>query len=297
MNLATTLAREQSAFLGRNRRDWNGHLESIRTFLGEGLRAGHGPALILGAGSGLEVPWALAPAGSTGWDADPWSRVRTCLRHRRWPAWVFQDLTGGMAQLAATAYRATKQPWSGRTIHPERAARRCAGLLDSLNPEPAALRAWIRQQRPGLILAANVMGQFGVLAQRIVEDAFAPASAWVADPELPDPLETALAAWTQRAVRAFLAALADSGAELWLVHDRGVVFGQEPVALGPVTDSWLRQLQAPGPLEITDPLCGVDVLAAFPGRELDRLQRWLWPVAPGQLHVMEALRVAGCNRE
>ena len=293
MGLASLLAREQRAYLGRDRSLWGPHLEGTRAFLGEGLASARDGLVILGAGSGLEIPWALAPRGATGWDADPWSRMRTLARHRVWAPWEFQDLTGGMAELADTAARAARQPWSGRTRATRTAARRLAGLIRSLDPAAAPLAAWLRRHRPGTVVVANVMGQFGVLAQRSVEKAFGPASPWVADPEDPggDPLDEAVRGWTARAVSAFLAVLAESGADLWLVHDRGVLFGSAPVALGPLREPWTAQLQADRELEAEDPLCGVDVLAAFPGRERERHQRWLWPVAAGQTHVMEALRV------
>jgi hypothetical protein len=291
-SLARDLAAEQRAFLGRNRARWAEHLAQMRGFLGEGLRAaGSAPVLILGAGSGLEVPWRLAPASAVGWDGDPWSRLRTLLRHGRWAPWVFQDLTGGLDQLAALAWRTARQPWSGRIRAGAASTRRLAGLIRSLDPQPGPLRAWILRHHPGTILAANVMGQFGVGAQRTVERAFAGRQPWAADPEEPDPLEEALQGWTARAVRAWLAALLESGADLWLAHDRGVIFGTTPVALGPMADDWVAQLRAEGPLEASDPLCGVDLAAECRGRTLSLHRRWIWPVAPGQTHIMEALRV------
>ena len=291
--LAKDLAAEQRAFLGRNRDRWDPHLAFCRAFLGEGLLAADpsAPVLILGAGSGLEVPWRLAPGSAVGWDADPWSRLRTWLRHRRFPPWVFSDLTGGLGPLAALAWRTARQPWSGRIRATGQATRRLAGLLTSLEPSPEPLRAGIRQHRPGTILAANVMGQFGVVAQRIVERAFQGRPPWVPDPDLPDPLDEAIQAWTARAVRAFMAALLDSGAGLWLLHDRGIIFGSTPVSLGPLVPDWVAQLRAAGPLEVSDPLCGVDIVSEIKDRALARHQRWLWPVAPGQTHVMEAMRI------
>ena len=288
--LGPVLWREQWAYLGRDRRQWGPHLDRIRAFLGEGLAQARGPALILGAGSGLEIPWSLAPPGTVGWDADPWSRLRTFLRHRVWAPWVFQDLTGAMADLAATARRTARQPWSDRVRATRTASRRLAGLIASLDPAAAPLDAWLQAYRPGTILAANLMGQFGVLANRTVTRAFAGQSPWEADGE-DDPLEAALHTWTARAVAAFLGALGRSGADLWLVHDRGVLFGEARVSLGPLREPWTAQLEAAVPLEADDPLCGVDVVRSFPGRTLERHERWLWPVAPGQTHVMEALRV------
>ncbi|MGA2080911.1 MAG: hypothetical protein ABSH53_09935 [Holophaga sp.] len=317
-SLAADLAAEQRAFLGRDRAAWAGHLDRVRAFLGEGLQAAdpRAPVLVLGAGSGLEVPWRLAPASAVGWDGDPWSRVRTLLRHWRWAPWVFQDLTGGMEPLAALAWRTERQPWSG-LIRANRAAWcRLAGLMDSLDPRPDPLRAWIRERRPGTILSANVMGQFGMVAHRLVDRAFGGHQPWpgeprrggpptrepyrggppvreshLPDPEDPDPVDQALQGWTARAVRAFLGALLESGADLWLVHDRAVVFGDAPVDLGPMEAAWTAQLRAPGPVEAMDLLGGSDPTEAFAGRTLTRHERWLWLVAPGQNHVMEAIRV------
>jgi len=291
--LARDLAAEQRAFLGRDRARWAGHLERARAFLGEGLRAAdpQAPVLILGAGSGLEVPWRLAPASAVGWDGDPWSRLRTLLRHGRLPPWVFQDLTGGLEPLAALAWRTARQPWSGRIRATRGASRRLAGLAAGLDPRPGPLRAWIREHRPGTILAANVMGQFGVVAQRVVERAFAGRTPWTSDPDLPDPLEEALRAWTAKAVRAFLGALLDSGADLWLLHDRAVLFGNAPATLGPMEKEWTAQLRSDSVLEASDPLCGVELLDESGSRTVSHHLRWIWPVAPGQTHVMEAMRI------
>lgn len=292
--LSRGLRKEQRAFLGRDRVAWGEHLDRVRAFLGEGLQSADParPVLILGAGSGLEVPWALAPPRTTGWDADPWSRARTFLRHRRWAPWVFEDLTGGFAALSALALRAVAEPWSGRLRDRQAAARRLAGLLPSLVPEPAALRAWIASHRPAAILAANVMGQFGAVADRMVEAAFGKSSPWEEDPERPDPLAEALEAWTRRAVEAFLAVLAESEAALWLIHDRGVVFGSAPLELGPWADPWTGQLRGGRDgLEVSDPLGGLDVQAflSVAGRDLRRRDRWLWPLSRDQRHVVEAL--------
>lgn len=293
--LSRLLRREQRAFLARNRAGWDAHLAKVRAFLGEGLQAADPsrPVLVLGAGSGLEVPWALAPASTVGWDADPWSRLRTLLRHRRWAPWVVADATGAMVDLEATVRRAVMEPWSKRRRDPDLAARRLAGLLPSLHPRPAGLAQWIGIHRPGAILAANLMGQFGVLAESLVEAAFAPASPWVADPERPDPLAEALEAWTSRAVTAFLEALAASGAELWLVHDRAVVFSGGRLALGDWADPWTRQVvPEAGALEARDALAGVDVSAVLArnGMALLHVERWLWDLAPGQRHLVEAVR-------
>lgn len=291
--LSRLLRREQFAFLTRDHSAWGEHLAKVRAFLGDGLQAADParPVLILGAGSGLEVPWALAPARTTGWDADPWSRAWTALRHRRLAPWVFEDLTGGLAELEATARRAIAEPWSGHRRDPETAARRLAGLLPFLNPRPEALRAWIAVHQPATILVANVMGQFGVVGERLVEAAFG-LSPWESDPDRHDPLAEALEAWTQRTVQAFLSALEDSGASLWLVHDRAVVFSGGPLGLGAWEDRWERHLRGgEGAIEASDALAGVDVLAtlASSGRHPVRKERWLWPVAEGQRHLIEAL--------
>ncbi|MBI1751559.1 MAG: hypothetical protein HY014_16880 [Acidobacteria bacterium] len=298
-SLSRLLRREQFAFLARDRSVWREHLDKTRAFMGEGLQAADPsrPVLILGAGSGLEVPWALAPPRTTGWDADPWSRLWTAARHRRFPLWVFEDLTGGLDDLERTARRAIAEPWSGHRRDAETAAKRLAGLLPFLRPNPEALRAWIAAHRPGTILAANVMGQFGAVAERVVEAAFGLAP-WDPDPERRDPLMEAMEAWTRRAVLGFLAALQESGADLWLVHDRAVVFNDGPLQLSPWKDGWTDQVAAAGgAIEASDALAGVDVPAALAGsgRVPVRKERWLWPVAAGQRHLIEAL--AFCRKE
>ena len=295
--LPRLLRREQAAFLLRDGRAWGDHLNRVRAFLGEGLRAADParPVLILGAGSGLEVPWELAPHRTTGWDADPWSRVWTLLRHQRWPRWVFEDLTGGFTDLEVAARRAIAEPWSGRRRHLELGARRLTGLLPFLQPDPAPLRAWIALHRPGTILVANVMGQFSVVAERLVEAALG-GNPWRSDPEQADPLAEALEAWTRKALTAFLAVLRESGADLWLVHDRAVLWGGRPLVLGPWEEVWSSQLQTNGaPLEASDALAGVDVPALLAGGslELTQKERWIWPLAPGQRHLVEALALLG----
>jgi hypothetical protein len=292
--LASLLRREQVAFLARDHASWVEHLDRIRGFLGEGLQAADParPLLILGAGSGLEVPWALAPPHTTGWDADPWSRLWTLARHRRWAPWVFADATGALVELDATARRAVQEPWSGRRRGREAAAQRLAGLLPSLHPDPAPLRDWIAAHQPGTILAANLMGQFGVVAQRLVEARFG-GPPWEEDPERADPLAEALEAWTRRTIEAFLGLLRDSGADLWLVHDRAVVFSGGPLQLGPWERDWTRQLQSDEVLEASDPLGGLDVAALLEEAAILRRERWLWPVAPGQRHLAEALAFRG----
>jgi len=183
------------------------------------------------------------------------------------------------------------EPWSNRRRDPETAARRLAGLLPSLHPDPEPLRAWIAAHRPGTILCANVMGQFGVVAQRVVEGAFGHAP-WDPDPERTDPLAEAVEAWTRRAITAFLGELGASGADLWLVHDRAVVFSEGPLRVGPWSDAWTHQVGSDGPmLEAADALAGVEVLALLGGDrwEVIRQARWLWPLAAGQRHLVEAL--------
>lgn len=288
--LPRLLAREQQAFLARDRADWEEHLQRVRAFLGTGLRGGDS-ALILGAGSGLELPWEVAPPRSTGWDADPWSRLRTALRHRRWPEWCFGDLTGGLAELEATARRCVAQSWSGKRRDPRAAALRLAGLLPSLRPEPLILRNWISAHRPEAILSANVMGQFGPVARRLVETLFAPFEPWQADPELPDPLFDALEGWVRRAIEAHLAVLDASDAELWLVYDRALLPTEQPLRLDATwTEAWAAQLRSEGPrLEAGDPLVGLDPLWQFPSRPRLHAERWLWPLGPEQLHLVEAV--------
>ena len=298
MDLKGLLAREQRAYLGRNRRGWEDHLVRARTFFGEGLRQADPDrvVLILGAGTGLEVPWSQAPPLTTGWDADPWSRLGTALRHRRWPPWVFEDFTGGFPELETTLQRCLTLPGSLQRRPANRAAQRLAGLLPSLRPDAEPLRAWIAEHRPGTVLVANVLGQLGSVADRLVESAFRPALPWTLDPDQADPLAEALEGWTARALRAVCEALRESGAALWLLHDRAVIHGAARVDLGPLEDSWMGQLRSPAALEVDDPLPGLDALAFF--REHPRLafDRWLWPVGEGQLHLMEALALGPSAR-
>jgi len=293
--LSRLLRREQFAFLARDRSAWGDHLDRVRAFLGEGLQSADParPVLILGAGSGLEVPWALAPPDTTGWDGDPWSRSWTALRHHRWPSWVFEDLTGGMSELETTTRRAVVEPWSGHRRALEVAKTRLTGLLPSLVPDAGALRAWVGAHRPGTILVANVMGQFGVVAEKVVETVFG-GPPWNSDPEREEPLAEALAAWTARAIEAVLRVLYESGADLWLVHDRAVVFGNGSLDLGPWEEAWTRQLRADGPvLEASDALAGVDPSSFMLGNEMNLIgrDRWIWPLAPGQRHLIEALAI------
>jgi len=231
----------------------------------------------------------LAPPDTTGWDVDPWSRCWTALRHRRWAPWVFEDLTGGLQGLEDLAARALAEPWSGRRRPPGQAAQRLAGLLPSLDPEPAALRAWIAARRPGTILSANVMGQLGVVAEHLLEARFG-GPPWNPDPEEADPLAEAVEAWTAKVLAAHLAVLGASGAELWLVYDRAVLFTEAPLRLGGWASPWTRQVQGAEGVEASDPLAGLDVAStlAGTGRTPCRQERWLWPVGPEQQHVVEA---------
>jgi len=289
--LQRLLAREQGAFLARQRPEWAEHLSRVREFLQAGLeRADPGKkTLILGAGSGLEVPWPRAPENTVGWDADPFSRVRTLLRHGRWVPWVFGDITGAFGALQSAAERSARESWSGRRRRVDAARLRLAALLPSLPTKPVQLRQWIQQHRPGTILAANFMGQLAPLAQRIIEGAFAPEDPWESDVDRRDPLAEALEAWTGRLVGDFLEALRSSGAELWMVHDRAVLDGDRPVQLGAFTAEWKTQLQGKGTFEAWDPLGGVNVLASLGNSPHLRQERWLWSLAPEQLHLVEAL--------
>jgi hypothetical protein len=285
------LARTQWAFLGRPRAGWAEHLVRARTFLGEGLRraAPERPVLVLGAGSGLEIPWSLAPKDTTGWDADPLSRWLTLARHRRLAPWVGADLTGGLEALHALARRCARRPGGQGPRDPELALRRLAGLLPGLAPVPRALEAWLERRRPGTILAANVLGQLGPVAQAVLERGLGRP---LPEGEIGDAVQEALDAWTARAQAALLDALKASGAELWLLHDRAVLDGRHPVGLGPFSARWSAQLRATGQLELMDPLNGLDVVTRLEDRTLLRGERWFWPLGPGQRHLVEALAVA-----
>jgi len=285
------LAQEQRAFLGRANGAWEAHLGKAREFFGRALQeADPGrPVLVLGAGSGLEIPWKLAPKSTVGWDADPWSRCRTSLRHRRFPAWIFEDLTGGLEQLESTARRARTLPLTRHHRPLEQTVQRLCGLLPSLRPSPQALRAWIDEHHPGTILSANVMGQFGCVAQSVIERALDLPDASKQDLDVLDPLWNAMDAWLLRSLDAFLDALDSSGAALWMIHDRAVIWGNQTVCLGPLGDPWMAQLRSSHSLEVHDPLCGLDVREKFSTRPERVFDRWLWPVGEGQVHVMEAL--------
>ena len=289
------LAAEQLAFLRRRRRLWGEHLERARAFIGDALQNADSsrPILILGAGHGLEIPWGLAPKSAIGWDADPTARVGTLLRHGRFPPWVFDDFTGSMEGLYSVALRVQKREGTWATRPAEVAARRLAGLLPSVPTSPAPLEEWLENNHPGTIICANVLGQVRPTAHRLVELAFKPRDPWLDDPDLEDPLQEALDVWTARAIRAVLAILGQRGAKgagLYLLHDRGVIHNETDLSLGAWADPWTAQLKtgATG-LEVEDPLPGVDVLEELKHLRPTSQARWLWPLGPGQTHVVEAL--------
>lgn len=289
------LLMEQRAFLRRDRRAWGDHLLRARAWLGAGLEAAprDRPCLILGAGWGLEVPWALAPRETWGWDADPLSRFGTLLRHRRWAPWVTEDFTGGLEALVAVARRCARDARLDRRREGAAAARRLAGLLPSYAPEAAPLRAWIAQHRPGAIVAANVLGQLGPVGQALIRRAFAPVNPFELEDEAAEVLAEAFDAWTGAAVQGVLAVLADSGVPLSLLHDRGVAWGgAKPLPLGPWRDPWVAQLPL-GEWEVSDALGEVEVGACFTAsHEVQARERWWWPVGETQLHLVEAWRLA-----
>ncbi|MDR1840338.1 MAG: hypothetical protein LBQ86_00210 [Holophagales bacterium] len=290
--LKRLFAKEQISFLRRPRKHWGTHLNLAREFIGSALKNVDlaRPALILGAGWGLEIPWRLAPVGAYGWDMDPLSRLGTFTRHLRWVPWVFEDVTGAFAELDRVARRT--QVLEGRwVLRPAlAAAKRLAGLLPSVIPSTRALDAWIREYRPGTIICANILGQILPMAHRIIEQAFKPRNPWVTDQDMADPLQDALDAWTARAVRAILSTLSQSGSNIYLLHDRGVIHQDADVALGEWTDPWTKQLRtSERDLEVSDPLPGVDVLKEFSQLVCRYKNRWLWPLGPAQVHVVEAL--------
>lgn len=290
-SLAHWFSIEQRHFLRRSRRQWGEHLARTRSFLGSGLQAADPkrPVLILGAGSGLEIPWSLAPPLTHGWDADPWSRIRTALRHQRWAPWHFGDFTGRLEALYQTICRNLPPPASRQDPAKMAVARRrVAGLLPGLAHQPQALRGTLEALEPGTILLANVAGQIGVVAQRWVEAAFRPASPWEADPEVQDPLAEALDAWIAQTLRLLMQTLQESGAALWMVHDRMTFAGEAHLSLGAFHNNWRDQIKGSGWLDAADPLVGLD----FPElllRTPDRWERWLWPLADDQVHLMEAM--------
>jgi len=284
---------EQLAFLRRSRKHWGSHLNFAREFIGSALQnANPGRAvLILGAGWGLEIPWRSAPIGTFGWDADPLSRFGTYMRHRRWVPWMCSDFTDIFAELDKLARRLQFLE-SRRWVHRPAmaAAKRLAGLLPSLMRPPKSLEAWIQEYRPETIICANVLGQIRPMAYKIVELAFKPRNPWVADQDIVDPLQNALDEWTSRVVKTLLSVLRQSGSNLYLLHDRGVVHQETDLALGEWTDPWPKQLRASdSTLELNDPLPGIDVLEELKPLRCESKNRWIWPVGREQIHVVEAL--------
>lgn len=291
------LFQEQAAFLRRPRRDWADHLDRARGWFGEALAespAGR-PVLVLGAGWGLEVPWSLAPKGTVGWDADPLSRVGTFLRHGRWAPWRFGDFTGALGPLEDLIRRTVHQPWDGRRREASGALTRLALLLPGLPLAPSPLEAWIREHRPGLILSANVAGQLAPVARALVSRAFQPMNPFPEDPEAPDPLGEALEGFAARLVRDHFRVLAESGAELCVLYDRAVAFEGDLACDPGWTEDWRDQIRATGSLELSDPLCGVDPSAELSGLAPKAAARWVWPLGPGQVHLMEARRLEPQN--
>ena len=293
--LKRLLAMEQVSFLRRSRKHWGTHLNLAREFIGSALKNAD-PArsvLILGAGWGLEIPWRHAPIGTFGWDFDPLSRLGTFMRHRRWVHWIFDDVTGALVELDRVSRRTQvlEGMWVPRPA--SAAAKRLAGLLPSVIPSTRALEAWIEEYRPGTIICANMLGQIKPVAHRIVELAFKPRNPWVTDQDMADPLQDALEVWTARVVRAILLALRQSGSSLYLLHDRGVIHQDADIALSEWADPWTRQLNtSERNLEVSDPLPGVDVLKELSQLNCRNKNRWIWPLGPGQIHVVEALAYA-----
>jgi len=290
--LKRMLAAEQASFMRRSRKHWVSHLARAKDFIGAALVGAdpNRPVLILGAGCGLEIPWNLAPASTFGWDAAPLSRLWTCLRHHRWPPWVFDDMTSAFDELDKVSRRSALVPgrWTLRPAHS--AARRLAGLMPSIPVAPRALREWIGEHRPGAIICANVLGQLKPMAQRIIERAFKPMSPWVSDPELKDPLQEALDIWIARLLKAILGVLRDSDSALCLLHDRAVIHQEADLALGDWEDSWAGQINTSEViLEASDPLSGVDFVAELNGLPCRSKERWIWPLALKQIHIVEAL--------
>jgi hypothetical protein len=286
------LAREQISFIRRPRKHWGAHLALAREFIGSALKSADParPTLILGAGPGLEIPWRLAPVNTFAWDAAPLSRLGTFIRHRRWPQWVFKDITSAFEGLDVVSRRVQimEGRWALRPVY--KAARRLAGLLPSVPHSPKALDAWIEEYCPGTIICANVLGQIKPLAYRIVELAFKPRNPWVDDQDLVDPLQDALEIWISKLLASILNSLRKSGSNLYLLHDKGVIHQDADIALGDWTDSWLEQLKTMEKnLDVSDPWSGVDVLTELNSLNCLAKNRWIWPVGPAQIHIVEAL--------
>jgi hypothetical protein len=173
---------------------------------------------------------------------------------------------------------------------PQAAAKRLAGLLPSVPAAPRALNKWIREHGPGTIICANVLGQLRPLAQRIIEKAFKPMSPWAADPDMRDSLQEALDEWIAKMLKSILDALKNSNSALCLLHDRAVIHQDADIALGEWDDSWQGQLKTSERLlEASDPLSGVDFIEELGGLPCRAKERWIWPLATRQMHIVEAL--------
>jgi len=119
-------------------------------------------------------------------------------------------------------------------------------------------------------------------------------SPWVSDPELHDPLQEALDEWNAKMLRAILGVLRDSNAALFLLHDRAIIHHEADVALGEWADTWQGQLKTSERfLEASDPLSGVDFINELNGLDCRAKERWIWPLARKQIHVVEAIGIGG----
>lgn len=188
------------------------------------------------------------------------------------------------------AQRCVREPWNGKRRSLAQAIQRLAGLIPSLEALGTPLRTWIQAHRPGLIVSANVMGQWDAVVHALVCKAFHPLSPFVEDPEAHDPLAEALEGYVVKAVRHHLEILGESGAELCLLYDRAVFFDPPELELRVWTEAWRHQLRAVEELEARDPLMGVDPGVVLGNLHAVAQDRWLWPVGPQQLHLMEARR-------
>jgi hypothetical protein len=204
--------------------------------------------------------------------------------------WIFSDFTDAFAELDKVARRVQimEGHWTPRPA--TASAKRLAGLLPSLIPSPKTLKAWILEYRPGTIICANVLGQIRSMAHQVIELAFESRSPWVADQDIVDPLQNALDEWTAKLVRGLLTLLRQSGSNLYLLHDRGVVHQDADLALGEWTEPWPKQLRASADsLDVSDPLPGIDVLEELNPLNCNNKNRWLWPLGAEQIHIVEAL--------
>jgi hypothetical protein len=152
------------------------------------------------------------------------------------------------------------------------------------------LERWIGENRPGTIICANLLGQLKPLAHRIIELAFKPMSPWGSDPDSHDPLQEALDNWNAKMLKSILNALRNSNSALCLLHDRAVIHQDADLALGEWKDSWQGQLKTSERLlEASDPLSGVDFMEELGGLPCRAKERWIWSLAPKQIHIIEAL--------